>query len=642
MRDFDSNPSADQEERLPVHPWTILVGVLRRRRLLLSFAAASVLAGLVVALLFGGHVYQAQSVLLYRPETDGRSNDPALTVQTQAHMVLLDSNLEKTRQRLEIPVSLKQLAAACQVNTQPNTALIMIDVGWKSPEVAAKIANTLRDVFVYNQGIVRQASAVLEVRDLRSRIDELRARLKAIDDKWGELSDTSGLVDLEKETQNFLTELANAELLYDQARADKLSIEMQIRSAPQMLARAQPSGSAGTEALGDLNLRAARLRDSIHEDQISRAAQAELEGLKIQRDQKLEGFKQGFTPKAEYDKAEAAYQAQKERAIDTAQVKEWRSKISHLDQGILSTDGSAASSHDSQQKLFQLELDRIAADSKVEQFGRTVDRLRKKIAALPKVKRNFLTFSREADSNETELKALLEKLGRAERAQMAKSSEFVTIADATPPALPVRSRRTIIFLGVSAFGTVLGLGVVLAMELLNGTVRSAGEAAVKMPIPLLGIVPKIAGYRGLPKDPTERIPEPFRALALHVRRTVPKSGARLLFFSARPLEGVTTVIDHLAESLRRDHVSVLVRSAQAGSNDGDIAAGSHDIVLLDGPPILESIDSEVVAPSCDAAILVVASGVTSVSDITEAIARIRSTRVPIVGAVLNRVDSAYL
>ena len=46
--------------------------------------------------------------------------------------------------------------------------------------------------------------------------------------------------------------------------------------------------------------------------------------------------------------------------------------------------------------------------------------------------------------------------------------------------------------------------------------------------------------------------------------------------------------------------------------------------------------------SCDAAILVVASGITPVSDITEAIARIRSTRVPIAGAVLNRVDQAYL
>jgi Mrp family chromosome partitioning ATPase len=94
--------------------------------------------------------------------------------------------------------------------------------------------------------------------------------------------------------------------------------------------------------------------------------------------------------------------------------------------------------------------------------------------------------------------------------------------------------------------------------------------------------------------------------------------------------------------VRHDRLSVLVRNAQGSSNDSGAAAGSHDIVLLDGPPILESVDSEVVAPSCDAAILVVASGVTPVSDINEAIARIHSTGVPIAGAVLNRVDPAYL
>ncbi len=518
----------------------------------------------------------------------------------------------------------------------------MIEVSWKSPEIAAKIANTLRDVFVYNQGNVRHASAVLEVRDLRSRIDELRARLKAIDEKLGELGDTSGLVDLEKETQNYLAELTSAELLYDQAKADKQSIEMQIRSAREILARTRPPGSAGTEPLGDLNVRASRLRDTIHEDQTIRAAQAELEGLKVVRDQKLGLYKEGLTPKMEYDKAEAAYQAQLQRAVDTSQVKEWRSEISQLDQGILPTDRSAVSSRDAQQKLFQLELDRITADSKVGQYAQTVDRLRKKIQSLPKLQRNYLTVSRESESNETELKSLLEKLGRAERAQNAKSSEFVTIADATPPAFPVRSRRTIIFLGISAFGTLLGLGFVLSRELLNGTVRSAGEAGVKIPIPLLGMVPKITGYRGLPKDPTERVPEPFRALALHVRRSVPKRGARLLFISARPLEGVTTVIDYLAESLRRDHLSVLVSHARAGSNGSEIGAELGDIVLLDGPPILESLDSEILAPSCDAAILVVASGVTPVSDINEAIARIRNTRVPIAGAVLNRVDQAYL
>ena len=44
--------------------------------------------------------------------------------------------------------------------------------------------------------------------------------------------------------------------------------------------------------------------------------------------------------------------------------------------------------------------------------------------------------ARDLDFNQTELKLLEERLGCAERAKMARASEFVTVANATPPAFP--------------------------------------------------------------------------------------------------------------------------------------------------------------------------------------------------------------
>jgi len=628
-----------------------VIGVIRRRRFIAGFVLASIVVGLAAALLLGGPVYKAQSVLLYHPDTEGRGNDPALTVQTQANMVLLDTNLEETRRRLDMPVSLKQLESACEVKTTPNTALIMIDVMWKSPEIAAKVANTLRDVFVSNQQDVRERTANQEVADLRARTGELRDRIKTVNTQLDGFTASSGLVDLDKETQNYLVELTSAEALFDQARAEKQSLEMQIQSVQKTLARmpkeSAPQGSVKDQPLNELNTRATRLLNAIHEDQTVRANQAELEGARIDFERAKQLYAEGLAPKSSLDKAEAAYNTQKQRAVDTGQVSAWRDEMSRLDQGILpDSDGDEA--RQAKQKLFQLQLDAIAAEQKVKQYGESVDRLRKKIEGLPKLQRDYLMLSRDADSNQAELKMLEDKLGRAEREQKSKLKEFVMVADATAPALPVQSRRTIIFLGICAFGTMLALGVVLTAEVLNRTVRSAGEAGVKVPLTLLGVVPRLSGYKGLP-EPTERVPEPFRALALHVRRTVPKSGARILFISARPGEGVTTVVDYLAESLRREQLTVLVRGSRPGGTKAERASAvlagdseSNDIVLLDGPPILESVDAEVLAPLCDAAILVISSGVTPVSDITEAITRVRSTRVPIAGAVLNRVDPAYL
>jgi capsular polysaccharide biosynthesis protein len=637
----------DQDERIPIHIWTIVIGVIRRRRFFAIFALVSVILALALAVSLGAPIYQAQSVILYHPDSDDRSNDPAITVQTQANMVLLESNLEETRRRLQIPVSVKQLASACEVKTQPNAALLMIDVLWNSPEIAARIANTLRDVFVSTHQNVRQTSAAQDVADLRARIDQLRTRVGEINHRLDEFSDSSGLVDLDKETQNYLTELTSTELLYDQARAEKLSIDMQIRTAERLLRERDRRASLKDQPPGELNSHYTRLRDAIHEDQSIRTNLEKLNLAKVEMDRSKALYEEQLLPKSEYDKAALNYRAQKETALDTDQVKTWRDQMTQINHELASADQSAQSK-EAMQKLFQLQLDQVAAEQKVKTLQESVDRLRKKINTLPKLQRDYLLVASGSDSSQNELKLLEERLGRAERAKMARSPEFVTVADATPPAYPAKSRRTIIFLAVSCLGMMLGLAIVLTRELLDGTVRSAGEAGVKISAPLLGSVPLLSAYKGLPRS-DERIPEPFRALAVRLLRAIPNKGARLLLISARQGEGVTTVTTYLAEGLRHERLQVLVRELRAGTSEDTSAdelvkngVPPHDVVLLDGPPILEFIDSEVLAPLCDAAVFVIAAGTTPASAVEEAIARIRATRVPVAGVILNRVLPQYL
>jgi uncharacterized protein involved in exopolysaccharide biosynthesis len=642
MSFLESNtPATDPQEGLPFDVHTLMVGVLQRRRFLIFSVAASVILGVVLAYLFGGPFYEAQSVLIYHPDSEGRANDPALTVQTQADMVLLESNLEEMRKRLNMEVSLKQLGAACTAKTQSNTALLMINVIWKSPEIAARMANTLRDVFVENQQKVRQSSAKLEVQDLHARIDQLRGRLKDLDAQYGVFSATNSLVDLDKETQSYLGSLQGAEAAYDEALAEKRSIDSRMASATRIL-RSQMG--AKVESLGDRNTVASRLLNAIHEDQTYRSNQEKMELAKIEMDRAKQLYDEGLAPKRDFDRAELAYKAQREVTVDTDKVRAWRDAMGQLDQSLTPGSGPAAENSDAYQKLFQLQLDQVAAEEKVKARGEAVDRLHKKIATLPKLQRDYANFSRESDMTINELKLLEERLGRSERALMAKAGEFIWVADAAPPAFPVKSYRRLIFAGMVALGTFLAFGIVLAGDMLNSTVRSAGEANLKLPVPVVGLVPMLGQDRLAPGQ-GKRMPVRFRVLALHVKRVVPKTGARILFASARRGEGVSTVVANLAESLRLDHDhDVLVTDALGAAKTGEKppSAVGCDYMLVDGPAILESIDSEVVAPSCDAVILVVASGITPVRDVREAISRIRDTGVPIAGAVLNRVGTAYL
>ena len=64
-----------------------------------------------------------------------------------------------------------------------------------------------------------------------------------------------------------------------------------------------------------------------------------------------------------------------------------------------------------------------------------------------------------------------------------------------------------------------------------------------------------------------------------------------------------------------------------------------DHVVVDSPPVDESIDALVIAAQCDAAILVVDARRTSRRAIENAVARISKANVDLLGAVVNRVEA---
>ena len=211
---------------------------------------------------------------------------------------------------------------------------------------------------------MRQTSATQEVHDLEERIEQLKTRVSDINGRLDQFGDTSGLVDLDKETQNYLAELTSAEMLYDQQRAEKLSIDMQIRTAERLLQTAEHKASLKDEPIGEVNTHYARLRDAIHEDQTIRNNLDKLDLAKVEMDRAKQLYDEKLLPKAEYDKAELNYRAQKDLALDTEQVKAWREQIGKLDQELMATNANGPSKED-MQKLFQLQLDQVAAEEKL-------------------------------------------------------------------------------------------------------------------------------------------------------------------------------------------------------------------------------------------------------------------------------------
>lgn len=74
----------------------------------------------------------------------------------------------------------------------------------------------------------------------------------------------------------------------------------------------------------------------------------------------------------------------------------------------------------------------------------------------------------------------------------------------------------------------------------------------------------------------------------------------------------------------------------------DEISGKYSIVLIDGPPVLPYVDSELLAQRCDVALFVVRSQWCQIGMVQKAIDRLKKTGAPIIGIILNDVDALYL
>lgn len=68
----------------------------------------------------------------------------------------------------------------------------------------------------------------------------------------------------------------------------------------------------------------------------------------------------------------------------------------------------------------------------------------------------------------------------------------------------------------------------------------------------------------------------------------------------------------------------------------------YTIILIEAPPVADSVDAEILAQYCDTILYVAASDGPSASEMKEALARLKKTRTKLFGVVLNGVQKIYL
>jgi Zn-dependent protease with chaperone function len=144
------------------------------RRVLLVGPLLLVMGASLVAMENRAAEYQAETVLLYKANsTEDGKNDPA-GIDRALAMVLLQGNLEEVKQRLEIDMDTEDFRDIFEVEIKPNTSLLALKARWPDDNKAAEIVNTLREVFLNNQRVIRRSLIGIKVRDVEEKLQGVK------------------------------------------------------------------------------------------------------------------------------------------------------------------------------------------------------------------------------------------------------------------------------------------------------------------------------------------------------------------------------------------------------------------------------------------------------------------------------------
>ena len=580
------NPETQQAPEagggLPFEPLTLLIGLVRRWKILAIFFVVSIALGLFAGIKFGTRIYETETVMLYTPEEgteEGLGRTPPLATQIQ--MVKIPSVLEEVREKLQLATSLKALGRACRVWVQKKTSLVFIRTTWDSPTKVAAIANTLRDVFIANQMQLAKEDAGKDLRDLEARFKRVRSQLSDADGKLQKFITTNKIVDLDMEVKWNLEQVTSVELLLSNARVDrdtlglqKASLEGRINSLKAKEAN-EKATQAKTQGLADLNIRIERIRRAIHDDRVQRTGSVDMVKYKLafERAQKL--YEKGLISKSEYEETRADFERQEVEALDTEQIKEWKRQLHILEKQVIPEKASFKSEagemlHDLQLKALAMELEEVSLRQKVIHLEKERKRVKSRLEVLTDLQRKYAGLNRQMRARETESKTLDRELAKVRREYQSNRSNFTIISDAKVPLFRLKSNRKIIVIVVVFLGNMMGLTLILGLELMDTTVKSAAELAQKFSLPVLGIIPNIKDPRGLfPEKSHFPLIEPFRIIVRRIRHLVPEKGARLMVVSVNPGEGKTMVAANLAAVLGRQDERVLLLDAQARAQESE-------------------------------------------------------------------------
>jgi capsular exopolysaccharide synthesis family protein len=314
---------------------------------------------------------------------------------------------------------------------------------------------------------------------------------------------------------------------------------------------------------------------------------------------------------------------------------------------------------------------------------------------------SYTVLEREAQSNRQIYDALIQRQNELQIVSNSGGNNVRLMDRAVVPGSPyIPDIPRHLMLG-SLAGMFLAVGLVLAIDYLDDTVKTPEDVTRGLKLPFLGLVPAMKGSHQplLTWDVPHEFGEAFRALRTSLVFSSGTEGTRVIAVtSAQPLEGKTTTACNMAialayggarvllidadmrrpsvartmgmenaiglshlltgqavprQTIKRSSVpnlwvmsagvtppnpSELLASDRMKTLIATVQSGPFEWVIIDTPPVLAVTDAVIIAPWVSGVVFIIGSEMTQRRLAERAVETLMTSRPRVLGAVLNRVD----
>lgn len=511
--------------------------------------------------------YQAEGKLLFKPNNTASLtgigqgigelkplliNQSPLTTQKEVitSTPIVQQTIDKLKLLDEKGEPLKQENFKKNLNVKLIGGSDVIQLSYKHPDpyIAADIVNTLMKSYIEGQINNNQQETVNAGKFISKQLPQIEEKLTKAESKLSKFREANNIVDLTKEAETSVLELAN--------------LNRQIAIVGAELQGVGAQASTLQSQLG-LNLQQAIAANQLGQSPVIEAVLDELANVERELAEERKRFLDNHPSVISLEDKKSSLNQQLQGQI--------RAKIggANISEGLLRNNPNK---ENQLEKFIALEIARLSLQRQLASLDRSKQTYLQRTKQLPRLEKEEQQLLREVAAAQTTYETLLGSLQEVQIVQNQQAVNAKIIELAELPERGSSGRLALMVLGI-LLGLLLSNMSVMLLELQDRTLKTIAEIKEKLPYPVLGIIPQNTeeSSQGIvvQQQPDSFISELYRTIQTNLKFLNSDRPVQvILITSSVPEEGKSTVSANVAAAIAQLGRRVLLI-------DGDLRNPSH-------------------------------------------------------------------